>query len=55
MPNPGVTVLRVEHASDGQAWSNQIVLNPQWSGMAASAFQTPAAVPVASWALGSHN
>ena len=51
LPNPGVTVLVIQRESDGQPWSNQVLLNPQWSGMAADAFQTPAAAAVTSWAL----
>lgn len=51
LPNPGVTVLVIERQSDGQDWSNQVLLNPQWQGMAASAFATPSATAVTSWSL----
>jgi hypothetical protein len=50
-PNPGVTVLAIQRNSDGQDWSNSVLLNPQWPGMAAAAFSTPAAAAVTSWGL----
>lgn len=53
VPNVNVTVLRVERASDGQSWSNQVLLSPQWASGAAAV--SPPAVPVASWSLTSHN
>ncbi|KAF8578727.1 heparinase II/III family protein [Ramaria rubella] len=52
-PNPGVLVLTIA-LPQGQ-YSLQVLFNPQWDGMAASAFQTPPAVPVSSWSLDSHN
>jgi hypothetical protein len=51
VPNPGVTVLAIQRNSDGQDWSNSVLLNPQWPGMAAQAFSTPAAAAVTSWGL----
>lgn len=55
IPNTGVTVLTVNGPTDGSAWSNQVLLNPQWpAGVAASAV-TPRAVPVQSWSVTSHN
>ncbi|THH33428.1 hypothetical protein EUX98_g732 [Antrodiella citrinella] len=51
--NPGVTVVMINMAAGTK--SLQVLFNPQWPGMAASAFQTPPSVPVASWTLESHN
>jgi len=52
-PNPGVTVLTIE-VPQGQT-SLQVLFNPQWDGVAASAFQTPPSVPVTGWGLATHN
>jgi len=51
-PNPGVTVLTIELPA-GQ-YDLQVLFNPQWAGMAASAFKTPAFVPIDSWSTTSH-
>ncbi|KAF8745167.1 Heparinase II III family protein, partial [Rhizoctonia solani] len=44
-PNPGVTVLCITLATGGTQ-SLQVLFNPQWSGMSASDFKTPANVPL---------
>jgi len=53
-PNPGVTVLIVDNPNGG-TYSLQILLDPQWPGVAASAFVTPPNVNIDSWTLTSHN
>jgi hypothetical protein len=55
LPNDGVTVLTVNGPTDGSAWSNQVLLNPQWPAGAAAAAVTPKSVPVQSWSVTSHN
>ena len=52
-PNPGVTVLTI--ALGQGTYSLQVLFNPQWDGMAASAFKTPPSVPLDNWSLNSHN
>jgi hypothetical protein len=52
-PNPGVTVLTV--ALPQGSYTLQMLFNPQWDGMAASAFVTPPTVAVNNWSLTSHN
>lgn len=54
LPNPGVSVLVVDNPNGGD-YSLQILLNPQWSGMDASAFVSPPGVAIDSWSLTSHN
>lgn len=51
--NPGVTVVSIKLPAG--SYNLQVLFNPQWSGMAASAFVTPKAVPVDQWSLTSHN
>jgi hypothetical protein len=51
-PNPGVTVLTIDLPA-GQ-YSLQVLFNPQWSGMSASAFVTPPSVPLSQWSVTSH-
>lgn len=51
-PNPGVTVLTIDLPA-GQ-YSLQVLFNPQWNGMPASAFVTPPSVPLGQWSLTSH-
>lgn len=53
-PNPGVTVLVVDNPNGG-SYSLEILLNPQWSGMAESDFVSPPNVGIDSWSLTSHN
>ncbi|CAE6463452.1 unnamed protein product, partial [Rhizoctonia solani] len=53
-PNPGVTVLCITLAKGGTQ-SLKVLFNPQWSGMSASDFKTPASVPLGQWSLTSHN
>ena len=53
-PNTGVTVLVVDNPNGGN-YSLQVLLNPQWSGLAASAYVTPANVALGGWSLTSHN
>ncbi len=52
--NAGVTVLIVDNPNGG-SYSLQVLLNPQWSGLAASDFVTPKGVAIDSWTLTSHN
>ncbi|KAF8519151.1 chondroitin AC/alginate lyase [Hysterangium stoloniferum] len=52
-PNPGVTVLSIVLPA-GQ-YDLQVLFNPQWAGMDASAFKTPPSVPLDSWSNDSHN
>jgi hypothetical protein len=52
-PNPGVTVLMI-NLNPG-SYNLQVLFNPQWPGMDASAYQTPPFVAVNSWSLTSHN
>lgn len=51
-PNPGVTVLAIELPA-GQ-YDLQVLFNPQWAGMAASAYKTPSFIPIDSWSTTSH-
>lgn len=51
-PNPGVSVLTITLGAGQQTIS--VLFNPQWPGMAASAFVTPASVPISGWTLTSH-
>lgn len=51
--NVGVTVMSIKLPAG--SYNLQVLFNPQWSGMAASAFVTPKAVPVSQWGLTSHN
>jgi len=51
-PNPGVTVLVIDVPAGTN--SLQVLFNPQWDGMSAGSFQTPAAVPIDNWSLTSH-
>lgn len=52
--NPGVTVLCITLATGGTQ-SLQVLFNPQWPGMAASDFKTPATIAVDQWTVTSHN
>lgn len=52
-PNVGTTVLIIDIPAGTN--SVQVLFNPQWSGMSASDFVTPPAVPVSQWSLTSHN
>jgi hypothetical protein len=52
--NEGVTVLVIEYDQGGD-FTFQVLLNPQWDGMAASDFVTPPNVAVSDWSLTSHN
>ena len=52
--NEGVTVLVIE-TEGGSDLSLQVLLNPQWDGMAASDFVSPPSVPVSEWSVTSHN
>lgn len=51
--NRGVTVL-VINLPAGQA-NIQVLFNPQWSGMDASAYVTPKSVGLSDWSLTSHS
>ncbi|KAI0719986.1 chondroitin AC/alginate lyase [Cerioporus squamosus] len=51
--NPGVTVVMISLPAG--TYSLQVLFNPQWSGMSASDFKTPAAVAIDDWSLTSHN
>lgn len=53
LPNPGVTVLTIDVPAD--TTTLEVLFNPQWEGMAASAYATPTSVPLSSWSLTSHN
>lgn len=50
--NPGVTVVTIQLGA-GQ-YNLQVLFNPQWSGMSASAFKTPSFVAIDSWTPTSH-
>ncbi|KAI0830525.1 chondroitin AC/alginate lyase [Trametes gibbosa] len=52
-PNPGVTVVMISLPAG--EYSLQVLFNPQWDGMSASDFVTPASVAIDSWSLTSHN
>jgi len=52
--NDGVTVLVISTDAGGD-FSLQVLLNPQWDGMAASDFVTPPNVPLSGWSVTSHN
>jgi len=52
--NPGVTVLTIMLATGG-TYNLQVLFNPQWDGMSADQFKTPAMVAVNDWTLTSHN
>jgi DNA replication initiation complex subunit (GINS family) len=52
--NDGVTVLVIETTQGGD-FTLQVLLNPQWSGMASSDFVTPPSVNVQDWSVTSHN
>lgn len=52
--NDGVTVLVINSDAGGD-FSLQVLLNPQWDGMAASDFVTPPNVAVSDWSVTSHN
>jgi len=52
-PNPNVTVLAI--TMQPGTYNLQVLFNPQWSGMDASAFVTPPFVVVNSWTLTSHS
>jgi hypothetical protein len=52
--NAGVTVLVIS-TDQGGDFTLQVLLNPQWDGMAASDFLTPPNVPVENWSVTSHN
>ena len=51
-PNPGITVLTIDIPAG--TTNLQVLFNPQWEGLAASDFVTPASVPLESWSLTSH-
>lgn len=53
--NEGVTVLVINTEGTGSDISLQVLLNPQWDGMAASDFVSPPNVAVADWSVTSHN
>lgn len=52
--NDGVTVLVIE-TDQGGDFSLQVLLNPQWDGMDASAFVSPPNIPIEQWSVTSHN
>ena len=52
-PNPGVTVLTLTLPAG--TYTLPVLFNPQWSGMSASDFVTPAVVALDNWSLTSHN
>lgn len=52
--NENVTVLVIS-TDQGGDFSLQVLLNPQWDGMAASDFLTPPNVAVQDWSVTSHN
>jgi len=52
--NEGVTVLVIE-TEGGSDLSLQVLLNPQWDGMASSDFVSPPSVAVSDWSVTSHN
>jgi hypothetical protein len=52
-PNVGVTVLSIVLPA-GQ-YNLQVLFNPQWPGLSASAFVTPPSVALDSWSTTSHN
>jgi hypothetical protein len=51
--NPGVTVVLID-IPQGGTYNLQVLFNPQWPGMASSAFVTPAEVDLGNWSLTSH-
>jgi len=51
-PNPGVTVVVINLPAGSSQL--QVLFNPQWSGMSASAYQTPQFVAIDSWSTTSH-
>ena len=51
-PNQGVRVVTIDLPAGTH--SLQVLFNPQWPGMSASDFQTPGAVGLGDWNLGSH-
>ena len=51
--NPTVTVVMINLPAGTHTL--QVLFNPQWEGMSASDFVTPASVPLDSWSLTSHN
>jgi hypothetical protein len=52
--NEGVTVL-VINTDQGGDFTLQVLLNPQWEGMAASDFLSPPNVAIQDWSVTSHN
>jgi hypothetical protein len=52
--NDGVTVLVISTDVGGD-FTLQVLLNPQWDGMASSDFVTPPNVAVSDWSVTSHN
>jgi hypothetical protein len=52
-PNPGVVVLMINMQPG--TYSLQVLFNPQWPNMDASAYQTPPSVPISGWTTTSHN
>lgn len=53
LPNPGVSVLAINFPAGDS--TIEVLFNPQWSGLSASDYKTPASVPLASWSTTSHN
>lgn len=53
--NEGVTVLVINTEGTGSDLTFQVLLNPQWDGMAASDFVSPPNVAVSDWSVTSHN
>jgi len=49
----GTSVLAIEIPAG--TTTLEVLFNPQWSGMASSAFVTPSSVPLSSWSLTSHS
>jgi hypothetical protein len=52
--NEGVTVL-VINTEGGSDMSLQVLLNPQWDGMASTDFVSPPNIAVQDWSVTSHN
>lgn len=48
-PNPNVSVVTIDLPAG--TYSLQVLFNPQWPGMSASDFTTPAAVALSDWSL----
>ncbi|CAD6578568.1 MAG: hypothetical protein CYPHOPRED_000622 [Cyphobasidiales sp. Tagirdzhanova-0007] len=53
LPNPGVSVLAINIPAGNTTL--QVLFNPQWPGLASSAYVTPPNVALSSWSLTSHD